>query len=118
MVFGRLARTPLKLDLGLPLKNPCSQLEYAALICHNLLSVADVARENLARSRQKYSQPGNIKNSNWTPLLPGQSVWLRRPKAWKFGGGGLGRINLFLIKVSTTNCVLKQGKTSSCTTIR
>ena len=24
MVFGRLSRTPLELDLGLPLKNPCS----------------------------------------------------------------------------------------------
>ena len=24
MVFGRLARTPVELDLGLPLKNPCT----------------------------------------------------------------------------------------------
>ena len=90
MVFGRLARTPLELDLGLPLKNPCNQHEYSALIRRNLQAVADVARENLARSRNKYSQAGSFNNSNWTPLPPGQSVWLRRPKAWKFGGRWIG----------------------------
>ena len=123
MVFGRLARTPLELDLGLPLKNPCSQHEYAALIRRNLQSVADVARENLARSRQKYSQPGNVKNSNWTPLLPGQSVWLRRPKAWKFGGRWIGPykiishqgVNYKLRSKAGKDIVVHHNQVKSCT---
>ena len=123
MVFGRLARTPLELDLGLPSKNPCSQHEYAALIHHNLQSVADVARENLARSRQKYSQQANVKNSNWTPLLPGQSVWLRHPKAWKFGGRWIGpyqiashqSVNYKLRSKAGKDIVVHHNQVKSCT---
>ena len=126
MVFGRLARTPLELDKGLPLKNPCSQHEYSALIRRNLQSVADVARENLARSRHKYSQPGcveNVKNSNWTPLLPGQSVWLRRPKVWKFWGRWIGPyqivslqgVNYKLRSKAGKDIVVHRNQVKSCT---
>ena len=79
MVSGRLARTPLELDLGLPLKNPCSQYEYSASIRRNLQS-AEVARKNLACSRNRYRKSDSLQNNSWVPLAPGQSVWLRRPK--------------------------------------
>ena len=62
--FGRLPRTPLELDLGLPVKHPCSQHDYSALIRRNVQSVTDVARETLAHSKNMYSQPGNVNNSN------------------------------------------------------
>ena len=86
MVFGRLARTNLEVDLGLPLKNPCIQKEYSESIRRNLQSVAEVARQNLASSRNRYSKSDSLQNDSWVPLAPGQSVWLRRPKNWKFGG--------------------------------
>ena len=90
MVFGRIARTPLELDLGLPLKIPCSEHEYSASIRRNLQSVAEVARKNLACSRNRYSKSDSLQNNSWVPLAPGQSVWLRRPKNWKFGGRWIG----------------------------
>ena len=93
------------------------------MIRRNLQSVADVARENLARSRQKYSQPGNVKNSDWTPLLPGQSVWLRRPKAWKFGGRWIGPykivshqgVNYKLRSKAGKDIVVHHNQVKSCT---
>jgi len=45
MVFGHLVCTPLELDLGLPLKNPCSQHEYSESNRRNLQSVAEVTRQ-------------------------------------------------------------------------
>ena len=45
MVFGHLVRTPLELDLGLPLKSPCSQHEYSESNRRNLQSVAEVTRQ-------------------------------------------------------------------------
>ena len=58
-------------------------------IRRNLQSVAEVARKNLACSRNRYSKSDSLQNNSWVPLAPGQSVWLHRPKNWKFGGDGL-----------------------------
>ena len=53
LVFGRIALTPLELDLDLPLKNPCSQSEYIRSIREHLHSTKQVAQQNLAESRLK-----------------------------------------------------------------
>ena len=123
MVFGRLARTPLELDLGLPLKNPCSQHEYSESIRRNLQSVAEVARQNLASSRNRYSKSDSLQNDSWAPLAPGQSVWLRRPKNWKFGGRWIGPyqiisrqgVNYKLRSKTGTYLVVHHNQVKSCT---
>ena len=43
MVFGRDARTPIEIDLGLPLKNPCSQSEYTQSVRRALTSIRKTA---------------------------------------------------------------------------
>ena len=91
MVFGRDARTPIEIDLGLPLKNPCSQSEYTQLVRRALTSIRKTAQLQLDRSRssQKASHSHSIQKP-WSPYIPATSVWLRRPKSWKFGARWLG----------------------------
>ena len=90
LVFGRVARTPLEFDLDLPLKNPCCQSEYVRSVRANLQSFKKVAQQNLARSRQRQKQLYNKRSYAWIPHSVGSSVWLHRPKSWKFGGRWVG----------------------------
>ena len=85
MVVGRMVRTPLELDLDLALLNPRSQSEYAQSIRKSLQSIISSAQKKLTVSRAK--QTGNydsLHSIQWSPFLPGSSVLLHRPKAWKF----------------------------------
>ena len=91
LVFGRVARTPIELDLRLPMKNPCTQHEYSASIRKNLLNIIQIANSPLEKSRSVAKQQcSNKSSSNWAPLPVGQSVRLRRPKTWKFGRRWIG----------------------------
>ena len=86
LVFGRVARTPVELDLGVPIKNPCTQHEYSISVRRNLQNITQIARRQLEKSRSVAKQQFSAKNScSWSPLSVGQWVWLRRPKTWKFG---------------------------------
>ena len=84
MLFGRDARTPLDLDLCISLKNPCIQSEYSQSLRKAITSIKRVAQQSLGQRRTKQSQHQSS-TSHWSPLPPGSSVWLRRPKSWKFG---------------------------------
>ena len=44
LVFGRTARTPIEIDLGIPLKNPSSQLEYSQSVRRSLRSLKQSAQ--------------------------------------------------------------------------
>ena len=90
LVFGRSARTPLELDLDIPLKDPCSQSAYSQSIRKTLHSLNHKAKVNLEKSRQKQQNSQPSVDRKWSPLTPGSSVWLRRPKSWKFGGRWVG----------------------------
>ena len=50
LVFGRIARTPLELDLDIPLKDPCSQLAYSQSIRETLHSLNHKAKVSLEKS--------------------------------------------------------------------
>lgn len=89
LVFGRVARTPVELDLGVPLKNPVSQSEYSDSIRKHLHSVQTVAQKHLVQSRSTQQATGPSQAA-WKPLVVGQSIWLRRPKTWKFGKRWVG----------------------------
>ena len=90
LVFSRITRTPLELDLDLPLKNPCSQSEYIRSVRENLHSIKQAAQQNLAESRLRQKQLYDSQSRAWIPHSVGSSVWLRRPKSWKFGGRWVG----------------------------
>ena len=86
LIFGRRPRTPLELDLDIPLKDPRSQSEYSQSIKQVLHNLNHKARDNLQKSRQKQQTSQPSVERKWSPFIPGSSVWLRRPKSWKFGG--------------------------------
>ena len=90
LVFGRSARTPLELDLDIPLKDLCSQSAYSQSIRKTLHSLNHKAKVNLEKSRQKQLNSQPSVDRKWSPLTPGSSVWVRRPKSWKFGGRWVG----------------------------
>ena len=91
MFFGRMARTPLELDLDLPLLNPRSQSEHAQSVRKSLQSIKSSAQKKLTVSRAKQTENyDSLHSSQWSPFLPGSSVWLHRPKAWKFGKRWIG----------------------------
>ena len=54
MVFGRDARTPIEIDLGLPLKNPCNQSDvHFALLVRQLRhsqTIIDLGKRQLVLS--------------------------------------------------------------------
>jgi len=82
VVFGRLPRMPLELELGLPLSNPSTVSEYVQSARNALQDIRQLARENLtqARAKQRHSRENRNPVRVWKPFKPGQSVWLRRPK--------------------------------------
>ena len=82
--FGRLARTPVEVDLGILIKHPGSQTEYSAAIRRHLHSMQKIDQDHLAKCSSKQKTMGNS-STTWQPLSVGQSVWLRSPKPWKFG---------------------------------
>ena len=90
LIFGRPARTPLELDLQIPLKNPCSQSEYSQSVRQSLQSIKKSAQHNLSSSRFRQKKYYDQRARKWNPHPVGGSVWLRRPKPWKFGGRWIG----------------------------
>ncbi len=86
MVFGRKARMPIEVELGVPLHNPNSQSDYAQSVRKAIHHSNQLAQRHLqvARSRQA-TQYNNRSKRDWQPFEQGQTVWLWRPKHWKFG---------------------------------
>eukprot|EP00794_Sanderia_malayensis_P016602 gene16602-biopygen14025 len=86
MVFGRPARMPIEVELGVPLRNPTSQSNYSQSLRKALSHSNQLAQRNLVNARAKQaSQYDNKSKRNWQPFESGQTVWLWRPKHWKFG---------------------------------
>lgn len=90
IVFGRTPRLPLELELGLPLANPMTQTEYAHTVRNVLKDVHTIARQHLAIAQTRQTKQYNGRNSRWKAFEPGQAVWLKRPKDWKFGRRWIG----------------------------
>lgn len=88
LVFGKLPRLPLECELGVPLSNPATHAEYTWKTRSILQQAQTIAQENLRLIRSKRCQAD--RQTEWQPYATGQYVWLRRPKAWKFGPKWLG----------------------------
>eukprot|EP00794_Sanderia_malayensis_P021278 gene21278-biopygen16313 len=90
MVFGRPARMPIEVELGVPLRNPSSQSDYSQSLRKAIQIANQAARKSLVAARNRQSTEYNKSHLDWKPLQPGQAVWLARPKKWKFGKKWIG----------------------------
>ena len=53
-------------------------------------SANQTAQKNLLAARQKQASPYAQGHRAWKPFAAGQTVWLSRPKKWKFGKKWIG----------------------------
>ena len=90
IVFGRIPRLPLELELGLPLKDPSTQSEYTQSLRKVFQEVREVARQNLEKARKKQRKNNEERIQTWCTFAPGETVYLRRPKGWKLGAKWIG----------------------------
>ena len=90
LLFGRVARMPIEVDLGVPLRNPRSQSEYVQAVRKSILDSHSIANDNQLTAKTRQERAYDQGKRPWTPLEPGSMVWLRRPKKWKFGNKWVG----------------------------
>ena len=90
MVFGRPARMPIEVELGVPLQNPSSQSDYTRSLMKAIQLANQVAQKNLVEARTKQSHQYDQGHLTWKPFEAGQLVWLSRPKKRKFGRRWIG----------------------------
>jgi len=90
MVFGRPARMPIEVELGVPLQNPASQSDYTQSLRKAIQLANLVAQRNLIAARERQSKRYDQGHPSWKPFEVGQTVWLARPKKWKFGKKWVG----------------------------
>eukprot|EP00794_Sanderia_malayensis_P014448 gene14448-biopygen11548 len=90
IVFGRPARMPIEVELGVPLQNPSSQSDYSQSLRKAIQLANQVAQNNLVEARIRQSDQYNKGCQRWKPFEQGQTVWLARPKKSKFGRKWVG----------------------------
>jgi len=111
LVFGHQARLPIEQTMGLPLKNPSLQSEYARDLRKALSSVQGAAEEHLSKVRRlQQFQYDSQSRRDWVPFVEGQWVWLRRPKHWKFGKRWRGPYKVLLQRGVNYQVKDKSGK--------
>ena len=76
---------PIEVELGVPLQNPSSQSGYIQSLRKAIQLANQVAQRNLVAARERQSRQYDQGHPSWKPFEAGQSVWLARPKKWKFG---------------------------------
>ena len=90
LVFGRVARMPVEIDLGVPLRDPRSQSDYVQAVRQSIRSSQSIAQQVQLEAKAKQKQFYDQGKGTWTPIEPQSIVWLRRPKKWKFGRKWIG----------------------------
>ena len=90
LVFGRVPRLPIELELGLPLKDPSTQSEYTQSVRKLFKEVREITKVNLDKAREKQQRGNQTRLQKWHPFTPGETVYLRRPKKWKLGAKWIG----------------------------
>ena len=85
VVFGRPAKMPIEVELGVPLHNPSSH--HKAIHFSN-----QVVQRNLvaSRERERESRQYDQGHPSWKPFGAGKTVWLAQPEKWKFGKKWIG----------------------------
>ena len=77
MVFGRPARIPVEVELGIPVRSPSSQSDYSRSVRKAIQNVNELARKHLESAGiQQCRQYGSKIHREWKPFESGQKVWL------------------------------------------
>jgi len=63
MVFGRPARMPIEVELGIPVRSPSSQSEYSRSLRKAIHHVNDIARRHFESARKQQCRQYDSKNS-------------------------------------------------------
>ena len=67
-----------------------TQSEYVSDTRKALQDIREIARAHLHQARLHQAAHYNQRTPEWKPFEVGQTVWLKRPKHWKFGGKWVG----------------------------
>ena len=54
----------------------------------------EVAKVNLEKARKKQTKCNEERSRTWCPFASGETVYLRRPKGWKFGAKWVGSFDV------------------------
>ncbi len=73
MVFGRKARMPVEVELGVPLRSPTSQSDYARSLRKAIHHSNQLTQRHLQVARsQQTTQYNSRSKKDWQPFEPGQ----------------------------------------------
>eukprot|EP00112_Aurelia_sp_Birch-Aquarium-sp1_P023718 Seg718.4 transcript_id=Seg718.4/GoldUCD/mRNA.D3Y31 product="Retrovirus-related Pol polyprotein from transposon 412" pseudo=true protein_id=Seg718.4/GoldUCD/D3Y31 len=110
LVFDREPRLPVEVDLGVPLKNPSTQSEYSQNVRKSIQSAQVIAQQNIRVAKRRQASSYDRGKKLWLPFEPGQWVWLRRPKKWKFGKKWIGPYRIIVRTGVNYKIISKFGK--------
>ena len=71
--------------LCVPLQNPSTQSDYTQSLSKAIQIANQTVQKNLLTARHKQTSQYAQGHPAWKPFAAGQTLWLSRPKKWKFG---------------------------------
>ena len=77
LVFGTVARMPVEIDLGVPLRDPRSQSDYVQAVRQSIRSSQSIAQQVQSEAKAKQKQFYDQGKGTWTPIEQQSIVWLR-----------------------------------------
>eukprot|EP00794_Sanderia_malayensis_P019738 gene19738-biopygen14573 len=76
---------PIEVELSVPLQNANSQSDYSRSLRKAIQISNQLAQKNLQLARNRQSRNYDRGHRDWVSFEVGDTIWLRRPKKWKFG---------------------------------
>jgi len=67
-MFGRLARMPIEIDLGVPQRGPRSQSDYVQAVRQLIRSPQSIAQQVQIEAKAKQNQFYNQGKGTWVPI--------------------------------------------------
>ena len=83
MVFGRPARMPNEVEVGVPLQNPSSQSDYTWSLRKAIQLANQVAQKNLVEARTKQSHQYDQGHLTWKPFEAGVAISSQDMEMWE-----------------------------------
>ena len=77
LVFGKIPRMPVELELGVELRNPSSQTEYAETLRSVLCDARQIVKSRLEQVKADVHR--HPENPKWKPYDAGQVFWVKHP---------------------------------------
>ena len=78
LVFGRMLRLLIQLELCLPRKDPNTQSQYTQSVRKVFRKVREFTKVNLDKARKRQQRDNDTRQQKWHPFTPGDTVYLHR----------------------------------------